>query len=88
MTSQDSSPLKQQPLQLLSLTVLSDTESGASSERRNRLSRNKMMSKLVLREGAERDFCETKCRMFTLQNSVLFSKANSIHFRVLIGLQS
>lgn len=47
-----------------------------------------MMSKLVLREGAERDFCETKCRMFTLQNSVLFSKANSVHFRVLIGLQS
>lgn len=38
MTSQDSSPLKQQPLQLLSLTVPSDTESGASSERRNRLS--------------------------------------------------
>lgn len=47
-----------------------------------------MMSQLVLREGPERDPVKEKCRTFTLQNSVLFSKANSVHFRVLIGLQS
>ena len=46
-----------------------------------------MTQKLVLREGPERDLSKSKVQgMFTIQNSVLVSGANFVHFLVLIRL--
>lgn len=43
-----------------------------------------MTSKVVLREGPEENSQKEKCIILTVQNRVVFSMANFVHFLVLI----